>query len=144
MKQFALAALALLLTAFPVAADLGEAENSTSGQTIFDVWCSKRKNDCKVEISDNKIIVNGKGGVERMRVKQIWRDKEKRNFWDRNPTNYYQDAFYVTYAKDDGRESTGKFIILHERTASEFWNRLMVFMGSEARPVGPSIKIDVD
>ena len=43
-----------------------------------------KENDCKVEISDNKIIVNGKGGVERMRVKQIWRDKEKRNFWDRN------------------------------------------------------------
>ena len=42
-KPFAIAALALVFAAFPVAADLGEAENSTSGQTTFDVWCSKRK-----------------------------------------------------------------------------------------------------
>ena len=144
VKSFASVALSLLLTAAPVAADLGEAESSTSGKTSFDVWCSKRKNDCTVEISDEKIIVNGKGGVERERVIKIWRDKEKRNFWDRNPMNYYQDAFYLTYSKKNGSESTGKFIILHERTASEFWNRLMTFMGSETRPIGPSIKIEMD
>jgi len=73
---------------------------------------------------------------------KIWRDKEMRSFWDRNPLNYYQDVFYLTYRKDDGAEATGKFIVLHERTGSEFWNRLETLLGSQSRPIGPSIKIE--
>ena len=144
MRGLLLAASLLLLTPQIARADLGEAESSTTGQTAFDVWCSKRKNNCNVEISDTQIIVNGKGGVNRSQVLKIWRDKEMRNFWDRNPMNYYQDAFYVTYRKEDGSETTGKFIVLHERTGSEFWNRLIAFMGSEARPMGPSIKVELE
>jgi hypothetical protein len=123
-------------------ADLGSAEQATTGLTKFNVWCSRRGNDCTVEISDSKIVVDGKGGVPKEKVLKIWRDKEMRNFWDRNPLNYYQDVFYVTYRKDDGGEATGKFIVLHERTGSEFWNRLETFLGSQSRPIGPIIKIE--
>ena len=123
-------------------ADLGSAEQATTGTTKFSVWCGKRGSDCTVQISDAEIVVDGKGGVSRDRVLRIWRDKEMRNFWDRNPLNYYQDVFYVTYRKDGGGEATGKFIVLHERTGSEFWNRLETFLGSQSRPIGPSIKID--
>ena len=68
VKSSAFVALSLLLTVAPVAADLGEAESATSGQTSFEVWCSKQNNDCNVEISDEKVVVNGKGGVERESV----------------------------------------------------------------------------
>jgi hypothetical protein len=123
-------------------ADLGSAEEATTGNTKFSVWCSRRGNDCTVEITDSKIIVDGKSSVNKSQLLKIWRDKEMRNFWDRNPLNYYQDAFYVTYRKVDGGEATGKFIVLHERTGSEFWNRLQTLLGSDSREIGPSIKIE--
>jgi hypothetical protein len=123
-------------------ADLGSAEEATTGATKFSVWCSRRGKDCSVEITDSKIIVDGKSSVNRAQILKIWRDKEMRSFWDRNPLNYYQDAFYVTYRKSDGGEATGKFIVLHERTGSEFWNRLQTLLGSNSREIGPSIKIE--
>jgi len=140
LATFCLSAIALLPNA--AMADLGSAEQATTGSTKFNVWCSKRGNDCTVEITDSKIVVDGKGGVSKDRILKIWRDKEMRSFWDRNPLNYYQDVFYLTYRKDDGAEATGKFIVLHERTGSEFWNRLETLLGSQSRPIGPSIKIE--
>ena len=120
----------------------GEAEDAMADKT-FDVWCSKRNNKCTVDFIGDRIVVNKKGGVKRSQVIRIWRDKELRTFMDRNPMSYYQDAFYVTYKKSDGKESTGKFIILHKNTASSFWNRLQSFMGSERREVGPNLQIEM-
>mgnify|MGYP001498103259 CR=1 FL=1 len=129
--------------AFHIASEgFGEAEQGMSN-TKFDVWCSKRKNKCTVEFINDRIVVNGKGGVKKSQILRVWRDKELRSFSDRNPMNYYQDAFYITYKRSDGRESTGKFIILHENTASSFWNVLQAFTGSERREVGPNLQIEM-
>ncbi len=125
----------------PVWADLGPAETDMKS-SIFDAWCGKRGNNCKVSFVGDRLLVNGKDGIDKSQILRIWSDKELRNFWDRNPMSYYQDVYYVTYRKSDGAEGTGRFIFLNHQASAQFWNQLQIFLGPDRREVGPSIKIE--
>jgi len=125
----------------PARADLGPAETEMK-TSAFDAWCGKRNNNCKVSFEVDRLLVNGKDGIDKSQILRIWSDKELRNFWDRNPMSYYQDVYYVTYRKSDGSEGTGRFIFLNHQASSQFWNQLQIFLGPDRREVGPSIKVE--
>ena len=124
-----------------VHADLGPAETEMKTSS-FDAWCGKRGNNCKVSFEGDRMLVNGKDGIDKSQILRIWSDKELRNFWDRNPMSYYQDVYYVTYRKGDGTEGNGRFIFLNQQASAQFWNQLQIFLGPDRREVGPSIKIE--
>jgi hypothetical protein len=146
MRPFYLLHLTVLasfcfLTGLPAFADLGPAETEMK-TTSFQAWCGKRKNDCTVSFEGERLLVNGKDGISRSQVIRIWSDQEMRNFWDRNPISFYQDVYYVTCKKNDGTEGTGRFIFLNHQVSTQFWNQLQVFLGTDRRDIGPSIKIE--
>ena len=143
MKRLLLAVSFSLIASYwsiPARADLGPAETEMKTST-FDAWCGKRSNNCKVSFEGDRLLVNGKDGIDKSQILRIWSDKELRNFWDRNPMSYYQEVYYVTYQKSDGSEGTGRFIFLIHQASSQFWNQLQTFLGPDRREVGPSIKI---
>lgn len=125
----------------PSFADLGPAETAMK-KSSFNAWCGTRKNDCTVSFEGDRLLVNGTDGINKNQILRIWADKELREFWDRG-FSYYQDVYYVTYRKADGSEGTGRFIFLdHRQESKEFWNNLEIFLGSERRQIGPSIKVE--
>jgi hypothetical protein len=120
----------------------GMAEKSMSNLR-FNIACGEKKSKCLVEFSRDRIIVDGKGGVEKSQILRTWHDYELKGFWDRTPGSYYADVYYITYRTAEGTESTGKFIIVNEDVSSNFWNKLKTFRGSNRREIGPNIQVEI-
>jgi len=123
-------------------AGFGAAEKSMSNLS-FNISCGESKNKCSVEFIGDRIIVDGKGGVEKSQILRTWNDYELKGFWARTPGNYYADVVYITYQTDEGSESTGKFIIADEKIASKFKNKLDTLLGSGRREIGPNIEVEL-
>ena len=106
-------------------ADLGQAEQPKA--FIFDAWCGKIKNNCKVSFGGERLSVDGSSGIVPSQAKRIWLDHELRGFWDRSPGNYYYPVYYLSYEREDGTTATAKFIFINEKAGSAFWAALQGF-----------------
>lgn len=108
-----------------VYADLGQADQPKN--LIFDAWCGKIKNSCKVTFSGDRMSVNGGQGIVAGQATRIWLDHELRGFWDRTPGNYYYPVYYISYNREDGTNGTAKFIFINEKAGNSFWAALQGF-----------------
>ena len=125
MKRFLLLALTAGLLITTVAkADLGEAE--TAQQKVFDVWCGKKKNNCKAIFEGDRLRVNDSKGIKSDQVLFT-----QLKIFDL--TSGYHEEYLVVYKKDDGSRQLGKFLISHRPTSKKFLNQLAAFTG---KPVG--------
>ena len=113
----------------PALADLGEAESDATQQKVFDAWCGKPKNSCKVTFDGKRLRVNDGEGITRDQI--LYTEKTFRNLF---PTGYgWRYTFLVNYRKNDGTNGLGKFFFTHTRTSNNFTEQLSAFTG---KPVG--------
>ena len=124
MNRFLLLALtAGLLSPIAAVADLGKAEDMEIA--VFDAWCGRTKNKCKVVFEGNILKVDDSKGIKKNQIKRYWKDAEVTKSTD---THYY---YYITYQKlDKSSEVTGKFILANYAESKRFWNTLKIFNGS--------------
>ena len=96
MKRFLL--LLIIGLSAPALADLGEAESDVTQQKVFDAWCGKPKNSCKVIFDGKRLRVNDGEGITRDQI--LYTERRQQNLF---PTGYgFQYTFLVNYRKNDG------------------------------------------
>ena len=117
----------LLGLSLPVQAGLGDAETK---ETVFDAWCGKKGNDCKVVFTDETLTVNGTDGINRSQILGFtWNYLGPHQV---NWTHQVRYTFVVTF-KEDGVDKRGTFIFQNKGAADNFRQAITVLC-SKCKP----------
>ena len=131
MKRFLIPLLFIIFS--PInhgLADLGEAE--IPEKTTFNIWCGKRKNDCKVSFIGDKLVVNDGLGITRDQVLVI------DYFWNSDNGDH---TYTIPYKKEDGTQSAGVFLI---KSRVKWAKKNKVFRVALVRWSGLKIEGDIE
>ena len=119
MKRFLLPLLAVL--ALPMAAFGGLGDADSPSKREFDAWCGKKKNDCKVVFTDQKLTVNGNEGISRSQVVDFTYEVDYLSW------SIYNHYYYTVSYKEGGVVKSGKFIFADADASQEFKRTLLWF-----------------
>lgn len=159
MKKLLLLPLLLVLAASDAKADLGGADiTGSSGDTTtgrsYKARCGGDKKKCIVSFEEEKLVVNGKGGIYRDQFINVTRTRACTQralllpFVTSCFENQYDIDFTITYNNNEGsrRSALISFMPRYLSTgatdrAREFERDLQVWVEDVLRPIGPSIQI---
>jgi len=162
LKSWILLGLAAAFCCSPGWADLGGADitgpqGATSTGQIYKARCGLKKDECSVSLTDEKLVVNGTGGIYKKQLIGVKLTKEctQRSLLLPFITSCYPNQldwdFTITYLSENGerRSALISFMPRYFSTgatdrARGFERDLEVWMQDILRPIGPSIKIEKD
>ena len=130
MQRLLLCPLIIFFLAIPVKAGLGPADTQIRGETfdrrstnyknsIFEAYCARWHNKCKVQFTEELMIVNDQ---YKLFPKQIIRA------WNNQITG--KGFIYIIY-EEKGRKRSAQFVFTNMTSASEFWNQLNLLIAGK-------------
>ena len=128
MRRLLLAPLIIVGLSLPAWADLGPANSPILGETfvdrstsykkpVFELYCALWHQKCKVEFTEDSIVVDDVYRVHRSQIIKAW--------WNAGGRGFY---YYLVYQKKDGSQGRAQFITVNTTVGNEFWNRLNLFL----------------
>ena len=136
MKKLLLPLIAALALPTAVNADLGEAEKTKYQKESFELRCGEEKGEkCIMTFDGNRLRVNGGSGITSDQVVLVQKALCK------NPRLTYCAQYKITYKKENGNLSTGRFFNKKVKTKEDFEQSLEVFSGRE---LGAAIRVGIE
>ena len=141
--------------ASPALADLGEADvigpsGSADEAQVFKAWCGDKRKDCKVQFIKDRLVTGSGSGIDRTQLIEAKKTHVCRyRTWgildctaiDRS-TRLYDKEFVLTYLSSDSQRKSAVITFRNQRVSDQFERNLELWMQSNLRDIGPSIKIE--